>query len=207
MPSIVQCPACRQELRLPDHLAGQQVRCPACGQAFAGETGPPPPAAVPALELDDRAAPPPLPRPTQPPPSPAPDLVPCRFCGERIAADARRCRYCGEASEGGRDSGPGWEHAPFPGRFRRDWEPHRGPLVLTLGILSIILCGFLWTIPLGIAAWVLGRNDLQRMKDGMMDPSGESTTQAGMVCGIVGTVLAVIQLATCGLMFLAALAG
>src|SRR5262245_7206351 len=133
MPSVVQCPACRQELRLPDHLAGQQVRCPACGQAFAGEAGPPPMpdagAEASRLEIDD--APPPPPRPAARPPK---DMVPCRYCGEPIAADARRCRYCGEAIDGGRDSGPGWEHAPFPGRFRRDWEPHRGPLVLTLGI-------------------------------------------------------------------------
>src|SRR5262245_56504655 len=117
MPSIVQCPACRQELRLPDHLAGQQVRCPACGQAFAGETAPPPlPAAateVPKLEIDSAS----LPEPSRPAPAPtAPtwQMVPCRYCGEQIAANARRCRYCGEAIDGGRDSGPGWEHAPFP---------------------------------------------------------------------------------------------
>jgi hypothetical protein len=65
-----------------------------------------------------------------------------------------------------------WEQ---PGAVRRDCEPHRGPLVLTLGILSIV-CGSLalgaWLcfgpavllallgLPLGIVAWVLGTRDL-----------------------------------------------
>jgi hypothetical protein len=69
------------------------------------------------------------------------------------------------------------------------------------------MCGFLWTLPMGIGAWVLGRNDLQRMRESQMDPSGEAATQAGMVCGIIGTILAVIQLATCGMMFMAAALG
>lgn len=59
--------------------------------------------------------------------------------------------------------------------------PHRGGLILALGILGIVLCGIC-----GIIAWVLGNNDLKEMDAGRMDPSGRGTTQAGKICGIIG---------------------
>jgi hypothetical protein len=58
--------------------------------------------------------------------------------------------------------------------------PHRGGLILTLGILSLVICG-----PLGIFAWIMGNNDLVAMRSGEMDLRGESTTQAGRICGII----------------------
>jgi len=66
-------------------------------------------------------------------------------------------------------------------------RPHRGPLILVFGILSIVCC-FLF----GIAAWVMGNNDLQAMQAGQMDRSGESLTKAGKICGIVGIALAIL---------------
>ncbi|HEY1375778.1 MAG TPA: hypothetical protein VGF55_03255 [Gemmataceae bacterium] len=71
---------------------------------------------------------------------------------------------------------------PAPRRRRRWVEPHRGSTVLTLGILSLVVCS-----PLGIAAWVMGNTDLAAMRRGDMDPSGEGTTQAGRICGMIGT--------------------
>ncbi len=63
-------------------------------------------------------------------------------------------------------------------------EPHRGVLVLVLGILSLSVCA-----PLGIAAWVMGKNDLAAMRDGLMDRSGQPETSTGYVLGILGTIL------------------
>lgn len=63
-------------------------------------------------------------------------------------------------------------------------QPDRGGLILTLGILSLVLCGLL-----GPFAWVMGSNDLKAIDAGRMDPRGRGTTQAGMVCGIISTVL------------------
>jgi hypothetical protein len=63
-------------------------------------------------------------------------------------------------------------------------QPHRATLVLVLGILSLIVCA-----PLGIAAWVMGSNDLAAMRAGRMDRSGESLTGVGQVLGVIGTVL------------------
>ena len=63
-------------------------------------------------------------------------------------------------------------------------KPHRATLILVFGILGIVMCG-----PLAVAAWVMGHGDLKAMDAGAMDPSGRSTTSAGKVCGIIGTIL------------------
>lgn len=68
-------------------------------------------------------------------------------------------------------------------------QPHRGAIVLVLGILSLIVCA-----PLGIAAWIMGKGDMAKMDAGAMDPSGRGLTQAGTICGIIGTVLFGLQL-------------
>ena len=66
-------------------------------------------------------------------------------------------------------------------------KPHRGTLILVLGILSLIVCGFL-----GIPAWIMGSNDLKEINAGTMDPSGRSLTNAGRICGMIGTILLIL---------------
>lgn len=68
-------------------------------------------------------------------------------------------------------------------------KPHRGTLVLVLGILGLVLCG-----PLGIAAWIMGSNDLREMDAGAMDPSGRGNTQTGKICGMIACVLMILGL-------------
>ncbi len=68
-------------------------------------------------------------------------------------------------------------------------QPHRGVLILVFGILSFVVCPFF-----GIAAWVMGNTDLREMAVGRMDPTGRDLTQAGRVCGIVGTVIMLIPM-------------
>jgi hypothetical protein len=80
-------------------------------------------------------------------------------------------------------------------------EPHRGTLILVLGLLGLLVCGLLAPF-----AWVMGSTDLKKMAAGRMDPSGQSHTQAGYVCGIIGTillVLSVVALLVVGVFFLA----
>lgn len=69
-------------------------------------------------------------------------------------------------------------------------NPHRGPLILVCGILSIFFC----FIP-GIIAWAMGHSDLKAMSAGYMDPDGRGITQAGMIMGIIGTILPLIGIA------------
>ena len=159
MPEIIACPECARKLRVPEDLLGKLVKCPTCSLTFTAELpAPPPPAATPY-----DAAPPPR----------TPDDV---------AAPVRRR---------GRDDGDD-DDDDYPRRrrrrVRRDALPHRGTLILILGILSIVICGFF-----GPAAWVMGNNDLNEIRAGRMDPEGEGTTRAGQICGIIGTVLLVLQ--------------
>lgn len=68
-------------------------------------------------------------------------------------------------------------------------KPHRGTLILVLGILGILLCQ-----PVGIAAWVMGNADLKQIAAGTMDPEGKSLTQVGKILGIIAVVLMIIGL-------------
>ena len=56
----------------------------------------------------------------------------------------------------------------------------------TMGAMTVC-CGLL-----GIPAWLMGNADLKEMAAGTMDPAGQGTTSAGKVCGIIGTVLAIL---------------
>ena len=82
---------------------------------------------------------------------------------------------------------------PRTGRARKtkslnpDMKPHRGTLILVLGILSLVVCA-----PIGIAAWLMGNGDLKLMDAGQMDPTGRSTTNAGRICGIIASVLLIL---------------
>ena len=81
-----------------------------------------------------------------------------------------------------------------PSRRRRSeggLEAHRGGMVLGFGIASLVLLFVLAPAGLvfGILAWMWGGADLVRIKGGYMDPSGQGMTQAGYICGIIGTIL------------------
>ena len=65
------------------------------------------------------------------------------------------------------------------------YEEHRGTMILVFGILGIACC-----FPFGIAAWVMGNADMQKINAGIMDPDGKGTTNAGKICGIISVALA-----------------
>jgi hypothetical protein len=174
MPSIIPCPSCSEQVRVPDELFGKWVKCPRCGQEFAAPASNIPQAIV---------TPPPLPSdPSSSVPKQSADFDP-------------------EVE----DDRP-WEDSRLR-HGRMDAEPHRGTLILVLGIVSVVsfggaLCwglGSLIGLPLGIAAWVMGHKDLQKIRSNQMDREGEGLTLAGRVLGIVGTVLGGL-----GLLFLLA---
>jgi hypothetical protein len=87
--------------------------------------------------------------------------------------------------------------------------PHRASAVLTLGILSlaatVVTLGLLSVI-LGPIAWVMGSNDLAAIRAGRMDRTGESNTNAGRICAMIGTIAgAVVLLLFCMSIFMAIL--
>ena len=50
----------------------------------------------------------------------------------------------------------------------------------------------------------MGKGDLAKIDAGLMDPTGRGTTQAGMVLGIIGTVLIIVQVGL-GILIMASL--
>src|SRR5262249_34475079 len=82
---------------------------------------------------------------------------------------------------------------------RRYYEPSRGGLTLTLGILSVVLMigGLLIGPPVGpviglacsLPAWIIGQGDRRRIQQGRIAPSDQGLATAGWVCGIVGTLI------------------
>ena len=213
MPVIVACPSCGGKLRIADALRGQRVRCPACNHTFDGE----PPASAAASPLDlplqlaiDEPSPPPLERPLPEAPPPEPprrsndddDLRECPACGKHIHRDSTRCYSCGERFDERR---PRWDRFDIRRReTRRDSVPDRGGVVLSLGIVSLA-CLFVWCAPigviLGLTAWIMGQSDLRKIKSGQMDVNGRGMTQAGWICGILGTLLNGLATLGCAGMF------
>jgi Na+/proline symporter len=117
------------------------------------------------------------------------------------------CPHCGEEFEP--------EDGPRPAQLdslRRDYEPHRGSLILSLGNISMIvgglaLCslgfGAVLSVPIGILAWVMANHDLERIRDGRMDPRGKARTQTGRTGAIAGILLGLIFAAFYALLYLA----
>ena len=66
-------------------------------------------------------------------------------------------------------------------------SPHRGVMILVMGIVGLVVCA-----PVGIAAWIMGRQDLAKMDAGQMDPEGRQLTNIGKILGIIATVLIAI---------------
>ena len=75
-------------------------------------------------------------------------------------------------------------------------KPHRGTLILVLGILSLVGCG----IFTGIPAWIMGKNDLKEMDAATMDPEGRQLTNIGKILGMVSCILTVVMI--CGYVIL-----
>ena len=207
--SIVElsCPTCGRTLRVGQQHAGKQIRCPACQQisiapggvrnegeepAAASET-----AAGNATSWHVRMPEGPIYGPV------AWSEVQSWAAEGRIVAD---CELADAAS------GP-WRRAddmlPFLAAKTAQLEsstapnsypwppaatgsqslgyvaPHRGGLVLVLGLL-----GFVGTCPIfSFLAWIMGSNDLREMRAGRMDRNGESTTLAGMIFGMIISIL------------------
>ena len=80
-------------------------------------------------------------------------------------------------------------------------QPHRGTLILVLGILGLVVC-----VICGIFAWVMGNADLKEMDAGVMDASGRGMTQAGKICGMISCILALLGIAIWLLIMIVALA-
>jgi len=176
MQEIINCPSCQRKLQIPDTLLGQDVQCPTCNATFRAS-------------LDQPAAPPP----------PAPDPRDYRDEPRDEAPPRKRRRRYDEDDDYDDD------YDDRARRRRRDLEPHRGSLILVLGILSIVIGGI--GLVLGPIAWIMGYQDMAEIRAGRMDPDGESSTNAGRICGIIGTILNILWIGGCCFFVMLASAG
>ena len=188
------CPQCPQVLTVPDSMLGQTVRCPQCGGTFRTTVEG-------ALIQED--LPPSEPMSHSPPlAEPLSATKPCPACQETIPTEALRCPFCDEDTQR-----PASAYDQSPGDYvRRDVIPHRGNIVLLLGVLSLVSILFapcfglpcVIGVGLGSAAWLMANADLRKMVNGDMDPGGESNTNAGKICGIIGIIICGLIVLACG---------
>jgi hypothetical protein len=61
---------------------------------------------------------------------------------------------------------------------------NKGTIALVLGIIGIVCCGLL-----GPVAWILGKQELAAIAAGQSPASGEGVAKAGMILGIIATIL------------------
>jgi hypothetical protein len=176
MAETIGCPECTRKLLVPEDLLGSQVKCPTCGATFTAELNAPAPPLLPLRVVEEE---PPRRRTEE---------------SDQRPSEPRRRRWDHEDRDDDEDYRP-------RRRFRRDWEPHRGAMILILGILGIVMCQLFSPV-----AWIMGSQDLAAMRAGRMDPEGEGTTRAGQILGIIGTILLVVCVLGMCLIFAAAMA-
>ena len=84
--------------------------------------------------------------------------------------------------------------SPYP-------EPSQATTILVLGIVGLVLalfgvscCGILSPVGavFGAVAWYLGRKEMTAIQQGQRNPSQQSTAKAGMITGIVATILGLL---------------
>lgn len=183
------------------------------------------PGLVGAVEIDPGPQEPPR-RPSPPPERSEPkkdsdDLRPCPACRRMIHKDSTRCYNCGDRvgdvsrsrhADDRRDNRREYDrdvrrprYDDFDRQPRRDTEPHRGTIILVLGIISLVclptaclMVTNLIGVVLGVIGWWMGQVDLAKMKAGSMDPEGHGMTQGGWICSILGTVLNLLIVLSCG---------
>lgn len=175
MAEIIDCPGCKRKLQVPADVIGQRVQCPTCAVTFVAQAG----SAIPA---------PGSPPPSSAPPPPAPRMDDDADFDRSSRSRRRRFDDDDDYYDDDRDDSR---------RSRRDMAPHRGDMVLVLGILALLVCAPI----LGPMAWVMGNNDLAEMDAGRMDPTGRSNTSVGRVLGIVATCMIVAGIAMFCLFF------
>lgn len=193
MITVVTCPACRQNFQVPPERLGTKVLCPLCKHLFnAGDKAD---AGVATQSADThRAGPPTWEK------RPEDEFV--KPIEEEDAADGEEDRRRRRRKDRKARDEDGL-YGEVLRRRRKMQTEHRGALILTYGILSLVCSMGLLGAYFGGQAWAWANHDLQEMYAGRMDPSGETLTQVGRVLGIIGMCLVVVGFVVglaCGMM-------
>jgi phage FluMu protein Com len=197
MALTIKCPHCEKTLGVPAEAVGKMVRCPACQTAFPIA----PPTQGPASPTIGSGATVPAPRATNPgapPPEREKESISTRRKRTEEAEERKKKRH-GEKNEQEPDRKKKKQQDdqnPFAlqdedGRIRLLGRPHRGGLILVLGILSFLGgCFILAFITISMA-----NVDLIQMAARRMDPSGKTMTQVGKYLAMANLALSVLVFA------------
>jgi hypothetical protein len=130
------------------------------------------------------------------------NLFRCPSCGQDVEIDDRYLEREDDEDDEEEDDYPPWDRR----ETRRDSESHRGPTLLTLGIVSLSLSplallsascfclpgGLIIGLPgliMSIGVAIVALKDLRKMKRNEMDPRGHGLTLAGWIFALVGLIL------------------
>lgn len=195
------CPRCQTKLSMAEEQAGNKFPCPNCNQRL--QVPQPPPTDKTMLgELDG--------------------LVNPALPVQGVSAEPRERPWPAPPGPSAPPAEQMVPHAGYPREASIRLEPHRGVVILVLGIVSLVIAvgsillstaypiavfmGLIGLAP-GIMAWVMGKYDMQRMKSGQMDPEGMGLTQGGHICGMAGTIMQGAATACCIFLFVGFLVG
>ena len=211
MPIETICQTCARKLRVADEFAGKKARCPQCGTIYVvpgqpesatgalDETiykrrpedekwqvrtpdnrvyGP-----VPKSELDQWMAEGRIPAEASLQSESAAYWRPATEVFPQLRPSAPLQAAMNPFAEQPLDS-------PFAVSARPHGRPHRGVLILIFAILGWVACPVFAPV-----AWIMGQSDLRDMRQGLMDDSGMSLTQAGMILGMIETIFGLLFIA------------
>jgi hypothetical protein len=162
MAEVTQCPECQRKLNVPQAHLGQTVQCPVCQTHFTAVVlAPLRPPAPPVVQRE-----------------PPPRSDDRRRDYDRPPYERSRLDDRGRGRYGDRD--------PF-----REVRPHRGGVILVLGLAGLLLCcTVLGGWGFGGAALSMANSDLAQMDRGRVDDAGRGLTQAGRVLGALAIIFA-----------------
>jgi uncharacterized protein YbaR (Trm112 family) len=192
MSQLISCPECKKHLQVPDELLGKKVQCPECKFTFTAEESTP-------TEVVSTATS--APRPM----SSGAAKKKAEWDKDDDEEDTRSRKSKPPSKRRREDDDEDDEDDDDDRRPRRSrrsryggggYAPHRGGMILAFGIISMV--SFVMGLPLAIVfgpmAWIMGNADMNEIRAGRMDPSGEGTVQTGRVLGIISTIICAVGL-------------
>lgn len=109
----------------------------------------------------------------------------CPKCGTENHEEAKFCLQCGQSFE---MLEQGEIRPAEPVQTSQTQLPRgNGVLILVLGILGLILCP-----PIGIIAWIMGHQELNKIRLGQVSNQDEGLARAGKILGIIGTIYFIV---------------
>ncbi len=193
MAQLIPCPDCKKHLQVPDDLLGKLVQCPECKTTFTAR-------------LPEEVNPP-TSTTASPPPTKSSSAPWQNDESDDDRDDDSRAKKRRRDDDDDDDDGRDRERSRRS--VRRSFTPHKGEMILIFGLLSLFLPAF--SVIFALMAWIMGSSDLREMREGRMDPAGESMTQAGRIMGMISVGLHMLVILACcgfyGFVFMIGIAG